>query len=167
VLQGLYFFEDEYSIETIANNFEFYEPITVHESSLSACIHAILAARIGQYEKAYEMYLQTARLDIDDYNNDTRDGCHITSMAGTWMAITKGFGGVRIQNDQLVLNPFLPTPWKSYSFQLVFRENLINVSVRPNEVQVSNKGRTNCTIMLSGELIQIPPGESLSKNRTK
>ncbi|MCB0641345.1 MAG: glycoside hydrolase family 65 protein, partial [Phaeodactylibacter sp.] len=83
VLQGFYFFEDHFDQDTIRRNFEFYEPMTVHESSLSPCVHSILASRLDMPEKAYEMYLRTARLDLDDYNNDTEDGCHITSMAGT------------------------------------------------------------------------------------
>ena len=77
VLQGIYFFEDHFDKATIERNFNFYEPMTVHESSLSPCIHVILAAKIGNYDKAYEMYLRTARLDLDDYNNDTEDGLHI------------------------------------------------------------------------------------------
>ncbi len=74
VLQGLYVFMDKYDTETIRRNFDFYEPMTVHESSLSACIHSILASRIGKIEKAYELYLRTARLDLDDYNNEVGDG---------------------------------------------------------------------------------------------
>ena len=74
VLQGIYFFEEEFEIEEIDKHFRFYEPLTVHESSLSPCVHAILACRIGHFDKAYEMYLRTARLDLDDYNNDTEDG---------------------------------------------------------------------------------------------
>ena len=100
-LQGIYLFEDEYDLETIERNFDFYEPMTVHESSLSPCVHAILASKLGRQEKAYEMYLRTARLDLDDYNNDTEDGCHTTSMAGTWMAFAKGFAGMRVRNGQL------------------------------------------------------------------
>src|SRR5690606_28830194 len=73
VLQGLYFLESEYDVETIARNFDFYEPMTVHESSLSPCVHAILAAKMGRKDQAYEFYLRTARLDLDDYNNDTED----------------------------------------------------------------------------------------------
>src|SRR5690606_30326945 len=84
VLQGIYFFEDEFDEDTIRRNYDFYEPLTVHESSLSPCVHAIIAAKLGKEEKAYEFYLRTARLDLDDYNNDTEDGLHITSMAGTW-----------------------------------------------------------------------------------
>ena len=93
VLQGLYFFEDRYDNETIRKNFDFYEPMTVHESSLSPCVHVILGSKLGYKQRAYELYLRTARLDLDDYNNDTEDGLHITSMAGTWMSVVKGFGG--------------------------------------------------------------------------
>jgi maltose phosphorylase len=131
VLQGLYFFEEDFSQEALKRNFDFYEPMTVHESSLSPCVHAILASRIGYYDKAYEMYLRTSRLDLDDYNNDTEDGCHITSMAGTWMSVVKGFGGMRIKEGVLHLNPFLPKQWTSYSFRLEFRSRVIKVMVSP------------------------------------
>lgn len=129
VLQGLYFFEERFDAETIKRNFDFYEPMTVHESSLSPCVHSILAAKLGYEEKAYEMYLRTARLDLDDYNNDTEDGCHITSMAGTWLSVIKGFGGMRVRNGQLHLQPFIPSQWISYSFKIRFRNSVIKVQV--------------------------------------
>jgi len=132
VLQGIYLFEDRFDKETIKKNFDFYEPMTVHESSLSPCVHAILASVIGYKEKAYEMYLRTARLDIDDYNNDTEDGCHITSMAGTWMSVVKGFGGMRVKNGALHFTPFIPDQWTSYSFRLEFRGRVIKVVVGKN-----------------------------------
>jgi maltose phosphorylase len=94
-------FEDDFTIDRIKKNFDFYEPMTVHESSLSPCVHVILASKLGYKEKAYEMYLRTSRLDLDDYNNDTEDGCHITSMAGTWMSVVKGFGGMRIKENRI------------------------------------------------------------------
>lgn len=129
VLQGLYFFEDHFDVETIRRNFDFYEPMTVHESSLSPCVHSIQAALLGYKDKAYEMYLRTARLDIDDYNNDTEDGCHITSMAGTWLSVIKGFGGMRIKEGQLHFNPFIPDQWQSYSFRIEFRGHVIKIKV--------------------------------------
>lgn len=137
VLQGLYFFEDRYDTETIRRNFDFYEPMTVHESSLSPCVHAILASRLGYKEKAYEFYLRTARLDLDDYNNDTEDGCHITSMAGTWMSVVKGFGGMRIRDGKLHLDPFIPDQWKSYSFRLEFRNRVIKVKVTKEKTETT------------------------------
>jgi maltose phosphorylase len=119
VLQGLFFFESDFDEETIARNFDFYEPRTVHESSLSPCVHSIIAAKIGRKEKAYEMYLRTARLDLDDYNHEADEGLHITSMAGTWMSVIYGFGGMRVEENALHFNPYLPKEWG-----MVFRSKL-------------------------------------------
>ena len=151
VLQGLYFFEDHFDLDTIRRNFDFYEPRTVHESSLSPCVHVILASRLGKEEKAYEMYLRTARLDLDDYNNDTDDGCHITSMAGTWMSFVKGFGGMRLYDGQLQLNPFLPSKWKGYSFQIRFRGHFIIIRVGKDAISIGNKSEKELTFKLFGK----------------
>jgi maltose phosphorylase len=150
VLQGLYFFEEHFDTETIRRHFDYYEPITVHESSLSPCVHSILAAKIGREEKAYEMYLRTARLDIDSYNNDTEDGLHITSMAGTWMAVVKGFGGMRVNDGVLELNPFIPQQWESYSFKVRFKGALLQVKVGQQSTEVANLSETPVEILLKG-----------------
>ncbi len=155
VLQGLYFYEHEFDEATIRRNFDFYEPLTVHESSLSPCVHAILAARLGYHDKAYEMYLQTARLDLDDYNNDTEDGCHITSMAGTWMAVVKGFGGMRVVDGKLHLNPFLPKQWTGYSFKIRWRGSILNIKVTQAETTVENESGESVSLVLSGKLTEI------------
>jgi maltose phosphorylase len=146
VLQGIYLFEERFDTETIKRNFDFYEPMTVHESSLSACIYSIMASRIGNIEKAYELYLRTARLDLDDYNNEVCDGLHITSMAGTWLAIVEGFGGMRIRGDKVVLNPLIPSNWKTYSFHARFRGILFEVRVDKDKVSIEN---------LSGNTLEI------------
>lgn len=146
VLQGLYFFEERYEQETIRKNFDFYEPMTVHESSLSPCVHVILASKLGYKQKAYEMYLRTARLDLDDYNNDTEDGLHITSMAGTWMSVIKGFGGMRVKDGKMCFNPYIPEQWKSYSFRLEFRGRVIKVKVTKDGTE---------TVLESGEPMDI------------
>jgi len=128
VLQGMFFFENKFDKETIEKHFDFYEPLTVHESSLSPCVHSIMAAYIDRMPKAYEQYLRTARLDLDDYNHEVHEGCHITSMAGTWMAIVQGFGGMRIWEDgKLTFNPQIPAEWTSYSFKINFRGQVIKV----------------------------------------
>ena len=160
VLQGLYFFEELFDEETHRRNFEFYEPMTVHESSLSPCVHAILAAKLGMKEKAYEMYLRTARLDLDDYNNDTEDGLHITSMAGTWMAVVKGFGGMRVLGEQLILNPSLPNEWKSFSFKIVFKKSLLQVIVRKKQVEIKNLSSKNLHLEIYKEQYDIPAKSS-------
>lgn len=132
VLQGMYFFEDDFTLAELERNFDFYEPMTVHESSLSPCIHTILACKLNRLEKAYEMYVRTARLDIDDYNNDTEDGLHITSMAGTWLSLVKGFGGMKVSEEGLKFDPKLPAHWESFSFRVGHKGVLYEVNVDKN-----------------------------------
>ncbi|MCL2738839.1 MAG: glycoside hydrolase family 65 protein [Bacteroidales bacterium] len=128
VLQGLYFFEDDFDMDTIRRNFYFYEARTVHESSLSPCVHAILAAKIGDIDKAYELYLRTSRLDLDDYNKEVDEGLHITSMAGSWMVVVQGFAGMRVQDGQLTFAPKLPKHWTGLSFKVNFRGKIVCVN---------------------------------------
>jgi len=158
VLQGIFLFEDDFDMDTIKKNFDFYEPMTVHESSLSPCVHVILASKIGYKEQAYEFYLRTARLDLDDYNNDTEEGCHITSMAGTWMSLVKGFGGMRVRDGKLHFTPFIPDQWKSYSFRLEFRDRVI-------KVKVGAGGKVD-TVLEHGEPLEIVMnGKSVTLNK--
>lgn len=151
VLQGIYTFESKYDKETIKKNFDFYEPLTVHESSLSPCIHSILASSLGYEDLAYKFYLRTARLDLDDYNHDTDDGLHITSMAGTWMSVVEGFGGVRVLNGALQLNPALPKQWQSYSFKITFRGALLKVAVKTNEIVINNESDVSLNLSVYGK----------------
>ena len=155
VLQGLYIFEDHFDTETIKRNFEFYEPMTVHESSLSACIHSIVASRIGNIEKAYELYLRTARLDLDDYNNEVSNGLHITSMAGTWLAIVEGFGGMRINDGKVILNPMIPAKWQSYSFHVRFRGILFEVKVTKECVSINNLSEKPLNLDIYGKEYEV------------
>jgi maltose phosphorylase len=128
VLQGLYFLGHLYDKDTKRRNFDFYEPMTVHESSLSPCVHAVLAAELGYYTKAEDMYRRTARLDLDNINHDTQDGLHITSMSGSWLAIAQGFAGMRTVCG-LSFFPYLPDGWKSYTFRFIYRDRVIKVTV--------------------------------------
>lgn len=146
VLQGIYLFEDDFDLETMRRNFDFYEPMTVHESSLSPCVHVILASKLGYKEQAYQFYLRTARLDLDDYNNDTEEGCHITSMAGTWMSVVKGFGGMRVRDGKLHFAPYLPDQWKSYSFRIEFRGRVLKVKVSSEKTE---------TVLEQGEPLEV------------
>lgn len=161
VLQGMYLFENHFDEDTIRRNFEFYEPRTVHESSLSPCVHAILAAKLGMKEKAYEMYLRTARLDLDDYNSDSDEGCHITSMAGTWMAVVQGFGGMRVHDGILSFNPFIPEQWTSYSFKVRFRENLLRVNVNQDGVTIDNQTDKSLNLKVFNEVHRVDANQSL------
>jgi maltose phosphorylase len=155
VLQGLYLFEEQFDKATIKRNFAFYEPRTVHESSLSPCVHTILACSIGDFDKANEMYLRTSRLDLDDYNNDTEDGLHITSMAGTWMSVVKGFGGMRVYDDLVQFSPYLPDTWQSMTFKVRFRGAVLELSVDKKDVFVQNLSDKALDVMIYGEKYHI------------
>ena len=157
VLQGLFLFEEQYDIETIRRNFDFYEARTVHESSLSPCVHSILAAKTGYLDKAYELYLRTARLDLDDYNKEAHEGLHITSMAGTWMSVVLGFGGMRIREGLPCFRPIIPASWKSYSFKIFFRGQMLNVKAEHGNVQVINESDRDIEICLNGEKLKLKP----------
>lgn len=153
VLQCFYFFEDHFSKEELKRNFEFYESFTVHESSLSPCVHSIQAALLDKMDMAYTFYLRTSRLDLDDYNKEVEEGCHITSMAGTWMSIVEGFGGMRVKNDQLHFAPKIPKEWKGYSFKINFRNQILKVSVNQNETTFMVDGDQDLTIIVNGKPI--------------
>ena len=169
VLQGMYFFEDNYDLETLRRNFEFYESRTVHESSLSPCVHSILASRLNDGEKAYEFYLRTARLDLDDYNNDTEDGLHITSMAGSWMSIVEGFAGMRVRDNQLRFNPFLPAQWQSFSFNINFRGATLNIRISTSQLTITHHSAEPIEIYILDQAYLFQPGvQSINiKNEVK
>jgi len=157
VLQGFYFFEENFTQEELERHFDFYEPYTVHESSLSPCVHSIQAAKLGRMDQAYQFYLRTSRLDLDDYNNEVGEGLHITSMAGTWMSIVEGFGGMRVKNDMLSFSPKIPKQWEAYSFKINFRNQIIKVNVCQNETNFELDGNEDLQILVNGELVTITP----------
>ena len=152
VLQGFYFFEDQFDKASLERHFNFYEPLTVHESSLSPCIHAILAMRLGKKDKAYDFYLQTSRLDLDDYNNELEEGLHITSMAGTWLSIIEGFGGLRVINGQIHINPMLPDAWKAFSFKINFRGTIVKIEASEEKISVKHNNK-DLIVYCNGSLI--------------
>jgi maltose phosphorylase len=156
-LQGFYFFEDHFTDAELEKHFDFYESFTVHESSLSPCVHAIQAAKLGRMEQAYTFYLRTSRLDLDDYNKEVEEGLHITSMAGTWMSIVEGFGGMRIQNGTLCFTPQIPEQWESYSFKINFRNRVIKVNVSQKETTFTIDEGADLEIMLKGKPKTLSP----------
>ena len=162
VLQGLYLFEKDFDTPTIKKNFDFYEPLTVHESSLSPCVHSIIASKIGYHDKAYEMYLRTARLDLDNINNDTEDGLHITSMGGTWMSIVEGFAGLRTTDNRLSLAPTIPDKWEFYEFMIIYRKIKLDIRVEKEKVIINNHSDKKLELLLHESLCQVKPNQSNS-----
>jgi maltose phosphorylase len=155
ILQGFYFFEEDFTQEQLQKHFDFYEPFTVHESSLSPCVHSILAAKLDRMDQAYEMYLRTSRLDLDDYNNEVAEGCHITSMAGTWMSIVEGFGGMRIKENTLSFTPKIPVQWKKYTFKVNFRGQILKVSVSDAACTFKLEGGDDLQILVNDKKVKI------------
>ncbi len=150
VLQGVYMFEDEYDNETIERNFDFYESRTLHESSLSACVHSVIASKISNTEKAYDLYLRTSRLDLDDYNKEVHEGLHITSMAGSWLSVVEGFGGLRVKDDMLYFSPSIPPQWRSYSFKVNFRGNILEVNIGHIDITINNIEGEKINVLING-----------------
>lgn len=117
-------------------DFDYYEPLTVHDSSLSACTWAILAAELGLVDAALGYFREGARLDLDDLHGNAGHGAHMAAMAGTWLSLVWGFGGLRIAGDgTLHFRPVLPAAWQGYHFTLQWRQHLLSVAVTSTGVR--------------------------------
>jgi alpha,alpha-trehalose phosphorylase len=120
---------EAFSAEEKARNFAYYEPLTVRDSSLSACVQAVLAAETGHLELAYDYLGEAALMDLDDLEHNSRDGLHIASLAGTWIAAVCGFGGLRDMDGMLGFSPRLPERLDRIGFRIGFRGRRIMVEV--------------------------------------
>ncbi|WP_069999576.1 glycoside hydrolase family 65 protein [Cellulosilyticum sp. I15G10I2] len=138
--------EDEEELSTIQNSFNYYEKITTHDSSLSTCIFSIMAAKLGDVHKAYDYFIQTTRLDLDNTHHNTKDGIHTANMGGTYMGMVYGFGGLRIKETGIYFNPTIPEPWEHYTFKVCYQDRVIKVHV--------NKRECVCEL-IEGEAIEI------------
>ena len=146
VLLGLYLYYTNFDKEFIRRNFDFYEPRTVHESSLSPYLHSILASRVGYLDKAYNLFLHATRLDLDDYNNELEQGLHITSMAGGWLAIVRGFAGMQVLEGLMSFSPTIPQKWNSYTFKINFRERTLQLCINKRNIEVK---------LIKGQILKI------------
>jgi maltose phosphorylase len=129
VLNLMYFFSEEYTRREKRANYDFYEARTIHESSLSPSLHAILAAELGKMDEAYTFFSYGARMDLDNYNRNTDQGLHVTSAAGVWASMVFGFGGMRTDGDVLSFRPVLPGRWKGYRFRVCYRGAVLEADV--------------------------------------
>jgi beta-phosphoglucomutase len=114
-------------------HYDYYEPLCTHDSSLSYCIHGIVAAELGMYDIAYQYCMNSARIDLDDLQGNTYKGIHGAAMAGSWLGIVYGFGGLKLKDDKLHFTPVCPKQWESYTFRLNFQNRLLKVSVNKKE----------------------------------
>lgn len=124
---------DAFSPEQKLRNFEYYESITVRDSSLSACTQSVIGAEVGFLDLAYDYLCEAALVDLHDLGRNTADGLHVASLAGTWMALVMGFGGMRQHNGSLSFSPRLPSGIDRIKFTITMRGRRLNVEVHPNE----------------------------------
>jgi maltose phosphorylase len=129
VLMFMFLYNQEFSLDAKKVNYNYYEPRCIHESSLSPSVHSILAAELGKKREAYDFFKFSTRLDLDNYNRNTAEGLHLTSIAAAWMNIVYGFGGMRSDGDVLVFNPSIPEQWKEFGFKLVYHGSVVNVRI--------------------------------------
>ncbi|MFX3673135.1 MAG: glycoside hydrolase family 65 protein [Paenisporosarcina sp.] len=143
--------EDEQTLETMKNSYDYYEKVTTHDSSLSSCVFSIMAAKLGLNEKAYEYFIETARMDLDNTHGNTKDGLHMANMGGTWMAIIFGFAGLRIKGDGISLSPILPTQWVGYSFPLQYQGRKLFVAISLDQIKIELLSGEDLTLNVFGE----------------
>lgn len=155
VLMFMMLYASEFTEEELRNNFDFYEPRCIHESSLSPSIHSILANRLGKDDMAEQYFSFATRMDLDNYNRNTAEGLHTTSIAGAWMNIVYGFSGFVSDGDTLMLAPTLPKSWNGYSYTLkIFGHNL-KVRVRNKDVILSYDSNDELKLLLYGKEILV------------
>ncbi|MFI0999592.1 glycoside hydrolase family 65 protein [Streptomyces galbus] len=130
---AMYTCPEHFDDEQVARNFAYYEPLTVRDSSLSACVQAVIAAQAGHLRLAYEYTAEAALMDLHDLEQNTRDGLHIASLAGTWMALVAGFGGLRDERGTLCFKPRLPEKFSRLAFSLQFRDSRLHVEITPGK----------------------------------
>jgi trehalose/maltose hydrolase-like predicted phosphorylase len=152
-----------FTLEEKRRNYDFYEKLTTHDSSLSTCTFSIVASEIGYHDKAYEYFMRTARMDLDDRHGNVKDGVHIANMAGTWMCLVNGFAGMRVYGDVLSLNPYLPKGWEEYSFNVTYRDCFLSVTVNQAGTTYTLLQGERLTLAHNGEKITLAAGEMIGR----
>lgn len=132
---ALFLLGDQFSLEQKKRDFDFYEPLTTHDSTLSACVHSILANELGYAEKARTYFEQVARMDLDNHHHNTQHGVHTACMGGTWLCMVQGFAGMRLQRGHLRFHPTLPKGLTHYRFRVQVRTRLMEIDVDQHQVR--------------------------------
>ncbi len=153
VLMFMFLYNQSFTREQKLNNYDYYEPRTIHESSLSPSVHSILACELGKNKQALDFFGFATRLDLDDYNRNTNEGLHTTSISAAWSNIVYGFGGIRTDGKTLLINPHIPSSWKSYSFKITYHQSLINIYVNQNEAKITLLKGNKVTVKVRDQII--------------
>jgi beta-phosphoglucomutase len=151
-----------FSMAEKKRNFDFYNPLTTGDSSLSPCIQSVAAAELGYTEMAYRYFSRTARMDLDDVNGNVEDGVHTAAMAGTWISIVQGFAGMRADGELLSFRPLLPDRWSRVRFRLQFRSRLLEVDIGHRDVTYLLRDGETMRIAHRAAQIRLQPGIPIS-----
>ena len=168
VIMLMHLLPDEFDLDTKKANFEFYESRTLHKSSLSPAIHAIMGIEVGDATRAVQYFRRSALVDLTDNQGNTQDGVHIASAGGTWQALVCGFGGFRVKHHQLTFNPWLPEEWERIHFRLQWRGHAVDVSIGHSEATFGLAAPEGTTedILVTGQPVSLTAGTPVSVNLT-
>lgn len=164
---AMYLHSNLFSIDELRRNYDFYQEVTLHHSSLSTCIFGILASQIGYDEEAYKYFSKSARMDLDDYHNNFYAGIHAANMAGTWQGIVNGFAGLRTNRGVLEFNPAIPKEWNAYSFKIFYKKNLLEIKISKDEIEIRLLEGENLELYVYGEKVYIENLSEIIKIPTK
>ena len=157
----LYLFPDRFSPELKKINYDFYESRTMHKSSLSPCIHAIMGLEVGDHRKAYKYLLNTSFIDQVDANGNTADGIHAAATGGSWMALIHGFSGMRIRRKQLCFNPWLPAKWQQIMFNVCWQGSLIKVRITKHQINFMLQKGKGLSLSVRGKTYSLKKSREL------
>lgn len=155
---------DLFPQEVKEKNFDFYEDKTLHDSSLSRCVHTVLANDYGKTEMAMKLYNGACMTDLGPNMKSSDEGIHSASIGGIWLATVMGFGGVRIRHGKLVINPALPEGWKSLQFVLYWQGERLVVKAGTDSVEVRNEGNAPVTVTVREQEITVCPNQGCNEN---
>jgi alpha,alpha-trehalose phosphorylase len=157
-LLAMFLMGEQFSLADKKSNFDYYDPLTTHDSSLSVCIQSIVASEIGYMEKAREYFDFAVAMDLSDVGGNMMHGAHIASIGGSWMALVYGFGGMRDHRGQISFRPRLPERWRRLRFRLTIRGSAITVEVRPDQTTYTLRDGGDLSIEHEGEALTLNSG---------
>jgi kojibiose phosphorylase len=167
VLMLMMLFPDEFSDGEVRRAWDYYEPLTTHDSSLSAGVHAIVAARLGLMDEAWRFWRIGSEIDLDVERGLACEGVHIAAAGAVWQMAVLGFGGMRtaLQSDVLTLTPRLPTAWTRLAFPIVWKTTPLAVEITANCTVVTNRGDRALEIRVDRDTRQLSPREQATWQR--
>jgi len=157
LLQG-----DQFTAAEKRADFDYYDPITTGDSTLSAVVQSIIAAEVGYHELALKYFVSGLFVDLADLHNNTADGVHVASTGGVWSALVYGFGGMRDHYGAITLDPRLPEDWEQLSFHITLADTRLRVDVRQDEVTMTVEQGTIASLSVRGRKVVVEAGAPIT-----